>query len=72
MLVVATRKTKKQPKRTGRAVHIWIEPELRERLDDFVSRLQPKPTHTSVVSLAIEEYLDRNESRLPPAPEANP
>jgi hypothetical protein len=46
-----------RPPRTGRAVNVWLSEELGEAMDAYVSSLRLRPTITSLISVALEEYL---------------
>lgn len=45
--------------RTGKPIRCWIDEELGKALDRFVNSHKFKPSITSVVELAIQEFLEQ-------------
>jgi len=63
MLVMAERKPKKTqpskpPQRSGKALNVWIDEELRDALDELLG--QTRRSLTAEVSIALEEHLKKN------------
>lgn len=52
--------------RTGKAVNAWINPDLHASLQAYLDAQRPKPTLTSVIEVAIEDFL-RAQGFRPPA-----
>lgn len=50
----------KKPVRTGVPVHAWVDAEVVEALDKFVSEFEPRISKTSAVEAALKAYLRAN------------
>ena len=64
MIVMAKRKKpdeppldRKKPARSGVNINVWIDPDIHDALESYVSNHEPKTTITAVVQLAIKRYL---------------
>lgn len=68
MLVATPRK--KKPARTGKPLSVFIDPSLREAIDNAVDAIRPTTTLTAIVEQALEEYLGRL-GHWPPASQAD-
>jgi hypothetical protein len=51
--------TAQRPPRTGRAVNVWLPEDLGAAMDAYVASLRLRPTITSLICVALEEYLAR-------------
>jgi hypothetical protein len=49
--------SKKQPTRTGKPLHVWINDDLREQLEEAVNNARPKAKIKAHVEEALMEYL---------------
>jgi len=62
-VVYNARMAKKKPvqttttNRTGKPVNVWIDPALYEALRAYLGSQRPRPTTTSVVEVALEDFL---------------
>lgn len=56
MLGMANKK-KPAPVRTGKAINVWIDAKLHDALSRFLASHRPPPTTTSVVEVALEDFL---------------
>jgi hypothetical protein len=45
------------PNRTGKAVQVYLSPELRSALDEYIEATRPTPTITAVIEMALEDLL---------------
>lgn len=52
--------------RTGKPVNVWIEPALYAALKSYLDSQRPRPTTTSAVEVALEDFL-RTKGFWPPA-----
>ena len=43
--------------RTGKPVNVWIDPALHDALRAYLDSQRPRPTTTSVVEVALEDFL---------------
>ncbi len=61
ILAVAKQSRSKPPKKQGRSpaytLYARIDPELGAAFEDYINHTKPKPTNTSAVELALEEFL---------------
>lgn len=48
---------KTKPSRTGRSIHVYVDPEIAEALDRFMESQRLPPSMTSVVELALKSFL---------------
>lgn len=62
-------RTQDPPKRAGVSLHVYIPPELRRRLDRYIDGERLHPTYTTIVRLALEEFLSRRQGDRPPPEE---
>ena len=46
-------------KRSGVPVHAWVAEEIGEAFEQYLDSLEPRPTATSAISLALKEFLQR-------------
>jgi hypothetical protein len=46
------------PNRTGKAIHVYVKPNVRTALDDYLASLTIKPKITAVVEVALERFLE--------------
>lgn len=51
-----------KPNRTGKAVTIWMDQAIFDRMERFRAAQKFEPTKTEVIELALQEFLDRQES----------
>ena len=47
------------PKRTGRNVNAWVDPDIWSALEAYFRSLELRPTTTQVIELALKEFLDK-------------
>jgi hypothetical protein len=59
MLVMAKKKLKPPPEQTrnGVAVNVWIDPSLYAAFEAYLESKRPRPTKTSVVEVALDDFL---------------
>lgn len=55
---------RKPPQRTGKPLHVWLDPPLRDALDTLLT--QTRRSLTTEVSIALEEHL-KKAGLWPPA-----
>lgn len=47
----------KKPNRTGKSIQAYIDPEVRDAVDDYIESNELQPTLTTVLELALKEFL---------------
>ena len=65
MLGMKKRVNRSGPNRTGRAINVWLSHELYAALEAYKIAQRPGPTTTSVVEVALEDFL-RGQGFWPP------
>ena len=48
---------KSKPSRTGRSIHVYVDPAIADALDRFMESQRLPPSMTSVVELALKSFL---------------
>ena len=64
MSLMAKKKEPEERVRSGKNLNVWINPELRDALDEL--RKDTRRSLTSEVELALEEYLEKH-GKWPPS-----